>query len=204
MKQDHLISIKEAAQLLAVSTKTLRRWDQQGKIKSIRTAGGHRRFNVSELLGTQNSSKLTIVYARISKNQSSEHLTDQVTRLQQFCQENNWNCQVIRDIGGGINENNPGLMRLIKLICSKQVQRLVITHQDRFRVIGSDLIFTLCQIFNTQVIIINSTDESQIEEELNEEFNEIVSLFKARLYGSRNAKNAKLLTDLQEISRKLR
>lgn len=30
------ITIKEASELLGVSTKTLRRWDFQGKVKSIR------------------------------------------------------------------------------------------------------------------------------------------------------------------------
>ncbi len=39
-----LITIREASDLLGVSIKTLRRWEQQGKIVSIRTRGGHRRF----------------------------------------------------------------------------------------------------------------------------------------------------------------
>ncbi|MFM7883262.1 MAG: MerR family DNA-binding transcriptional regulator, partial [Microcystis panniformis] len=34
---DNLISIREASDLLGVSIKTLRRWEQQGKISSIRT-----------------------------------------------------------------------------------------------------------------------------------------------------------------------
>jgi len=36
-----LITIREASDLLGVSIKTLRRWEQQGKIVSIRTRGGH-------------------------------------------------------------------------------------------------------------------------------------------------------------------
>ncbi|HAC65307.1 MAG TPA: IS607 family transposase [Cyanothece sp. UBA12306] len=203
MTKDHLISIKEAAELLAVSTKTIRRWEQQGKIKAIRTAGGHRRFNVSELLGTQNSAKLTIVYARIGNHQSTEDLESQITILQRFCHENNWDSQVIKDIGGGINSHNPGLVRLIKLICSKQVKRLILTHTDRLLRIGADLIFTLCEIFGTQVMIVNSPENALVEEELTEDFNEILTVFKSRLYGSRNSKNSQLLADLQEIARRL-
>ena len=33
----NLIGVKEAAELLGVSTKTIRRWEEEGKIRSIRT-----------------------------------------------------------------------------------------------------------------------------------------------------------------------
>lgn len=49
-------TITQAAQILHVSTKTLRRWDKAGKIRCIRTAGGHRRIPHSELLRLQQPS----------------------------------------------------------------------------------------------------------------------------------------------------
>ena len=39
-----LISIGEAARRLGVSVNTLRRWDDNGLIRSTRTLGGQRRF----------------------------------------------------------------------------------------------------------------------------------------------------------------
>src|SRR3990167_10516178 len=42
-------SINEAAEFLDVSTKTLRRWDTQKLLKSIRTPGGHRRYFLRDL-----------------------------------------------------------------------------------------------------------------------------------------------------------
>ena len=44
-----LISIKEAARIFGVTTTTLRNWEKQKKITSIRTLGGHRRYNLDEL-----------------------------------------------------------------------------------------------------------------------------------------------------------
>ena len=44
----NLLSIQEAADLLGVSTNTLRRWETEGKITSERTVGGHRRYQVSD------------------------------------------------------------------------------------------------------------------------------------------------------------
>ena len=59
----NLIGVKEAAELLGVSTKTIRRWEADGKIRSTRTEGGHRRFDVGELIGNKSDASLTVAYA---------------------------------------------------------------------------------------------------------------------------------------------
>jgi diguanylate cyclase (GGDEF)-like protein/excisionase family DNA binding protein len=43
------VPLGEAADALGISTSTLRRWADGGRIRAVRTAGGHRRFPVSEL-----------------------------------------------------------------------------------------------------------------------------------------------------------
>ena len=45
-----MISIKEAGKILGVSTKTLRRWEKEGKIKPSRTLGNHRRYDENEII----------------------------------------------------------------------------------------------------------------------------------------------------------
>lgn len=45
---DRLISPAEKARQLGVTTDTLRRWEAEGRIASIRTAGGQRRYRASE------------------------------------------------------------------------------------------------------------------------------------------------------------
>ena len=55
-----LLTIKQAAEELGVSIKTIRRWEKQGKIESIRTSGGHRRFKLKEV-----SPKNTISFKNI-------------------------------------------------------------------------------------------------------------------------------------------
>lgn len=44
------LTIKEAAQSLGVTPTTLRNWEKQGKIKSHKTEGGHRRYQSSQLV----------------------------------------------------------------------------------------------------------------------------------------------------------
>jgi excisionase family DNA binding protein len=46
---EELISIGEAAEMLDVSVDTLRRWDESGKLKAVRSAGGHRNYRKHDI-----------------------------------------------------------------------------------------------------------------------------------------------------------
>lgn len=49
MDKEELISIGEAAGILGVSIDTLRRWDQNGKLSSTKSEGGHRKYYRSQV-----------------------------------------------------------------------------------------------------------------------------------------------------------
>ena len=73
------------------------------------------------------------------------------------------------------------------------IGRLVLTHKDRLLRFGSELVFAMCEEFNTEVVIINqSQEEISFEQELAEDMIELITVFSARLYGSRSKKNKTL------------
>jgi excisionase family DNA binding protein len=47
---DDVLSPGEVAALFRVDPKTVARWAQQGRLKSFRTPGGHRRFKRSDIM----------------------------------------------------------------------------------------------------------------------------------------------------------
>ena len=49
MAENELLTPSEVAVLFRVNPKTVTRWAQAGRISSIRTIGGHRRFRASEV-----------------------------------------------------------------------------------------------------------------------------------------------------------
>ncbi len=197
------ISISEAAQLLGVSIRTLYRWEEKGKIQPLRTEGGHRRYEVADLLGVKNDASLTVGYARVSSHEQKEDLKRQVIVLESYCAKHGWNFEIIQDLGSGLNYRKKGLIRLIKLITTYQVERLVLSHKDRLLRFGSDLIFYLCEQFGTEVIIINQSSDSSFEENLAQDVLEIITVFSARLYGSRSHKNKKIVEELKEVAKNL-
>lgn len=95
------------------------------------------------------------------------------------------------------------MQKLIKLITDNQVERLVLNHKDRWLRFGSELIFSLCEKFCTEVVIINRTEDASEEEDLASDVLEIITVFAARLYGIRSHKNRKVVEELRAISEKL-
>ncbi len=200
----NIISIKEAAQTLGVTPKTLRRWESDGKITSVRTEGNHRRYELSKLLNIKSGASLTIAYARVSSHDQKEDLVRQANVLESYCAKKGWTFEVIKDLGSGMNYKKKGLVRLIKLICTNQVERLVLSHKDRLLRFGSDLIFMLCENFGTEVVIINRSEDSSFEEDLTADVLEIITVFSARLYGSRSHKNKKIVDKLKAVAKEIK
>jgi len=80
------------------------------------------------------------------------------------------------------------------------VGRLVLTHKDRLLRFGSELVFAMCEEFRTEVVIINkSSKELSFEQELATDMIELITVFSARLYGSRSKKNKKLIDSMTQV-----
>ena len=59
--------------------------------------------------------------------------------------------EIIQDLGSGMNYKKRGLIRLIKLLTSYQVERLVSTHKDRLLKFSSELVFFGVDILKQRV-----------------------------------------------------
>ena len=197
-------SIGKTAKHLGVSRDTLRRWERAGKITSERTLRGHRRYDLSKLLGIMPrkiSSQLpTLAYARVSSHDQKEDLNRQAQVLENFCSANGWTYEIIQDLGSGLNFQKRGLKQLIQKICSGKIDRLVLTHKDRLLRFGSELIFALCEEFGIEVVIMNKSEATRFEDDLVQDVLEIITVFSARLYGARSRKNQKLLQALKQAA----
>ena len=202
-----LVNISEAARILGVTTTTLRNWDKKGLLKPDElTKGKARRYRIESLrninrniIFTKDDLK-TIAYARVSSHDQKEDLNRQVQLLELYCAKHGYKYEVIQDIGSGMNYYKKGLTKLIDLILDNQVQRLILTHKDRLLRFGAELVFSICEAKNVEIIIINQGDETpSFEEELAKDVLEIIAVFSARLYGSRSKKNKKLISDLEKV-----
>lgn len=142
---------------------------------------------------------MTLAYARVSSHDQKEDLTRQVERLKSFCTANGWVFEVIQDLGSGMNYKKKWLQDLLGRICLGEVERLVVTHKDRLLRFGADLVFSLCDRFGTEVVLIEAAEDPSFESELVQDVLEIITVFSARLYGCH--KHKKLVECIQEVTR---
>lgn len=201
------VAIGQAAKELGVAKETLRRWEKSCKITVERTQKGHRRYDVNMLRGIiprkHFDEKRTIAYARVSSHDQKEDLKRQVLVLESYCASHGWKFELLQDLGSGLNYCKKGLRKLIKEICSGHVDRLVIVHKDRLLRFGAELIFSLCEQFGAEVVILNSSERENFEEDLVQDVLEIITVFSARLYDARSRKNKKIVEALQNAAKEL-
>jgi len=199
-----LVSIQEAAKFLGISPQTLRRWEREGKEIAVeRTRGKQRRYDLSKMrplaIGPCKLSEgITLAYARVSSHDQKEDLQRQEKMLEMFCSSHGWSFEIISDLGSGMNYHKKGLRRLLAKMMDGSIGRLVLTHKDRLLRFGSELVFAICEMKGIEIVVINKSDEPSFEEELAADVLEIITVFSARLYGSRSRKNKKLIADLEK------
>ncbi|MBO6258130.1 MAG: IS607 family transposase [Succinivibrio sp.] len=204
-----IISIGKAAEILGVHVQTLRNWEKSGKLKpdSI-SPGGTRRYNLDRIVAISGKEvpseadlRYTVAYARVSSHDQKDDLRRQAQVLELFCAEHGYKYELITDLGSGMNYYKKGLTGLIRKILNNEVKRLVLTHKDRLLRFGAELIFSICEAKGVEVVIINRGDDRpNFEEDLAKDVLEIITVFSARLYGSRSKKNKKLIERLKEAA----
>ena len=68
----------EFANLAGVSVKTLHRWDSSGKLKPLRTIGGHRYYtdeHINQIKGIVKNPRINVIYCRVSSNAQKPELS---------------------------------------------------------------------------------------------------------------------------------
>jgi len=195
-----LLSAGQLAKELGVHIETIRRWDKEGKIKATRTSGGHRRFDLNQVKAMLDNEKLkdkrvTVIYARVSTPNRKDDLNRQIERLESYCTAKGWEYKTISDIGSGINYNKKGLQKLIEMIISNQVERVVINYKDRLVRFGYELIEKICNLKGVEIVIVSQDESKTFQQEMVED----ILSFSAKLYGSKSHKNKKITEHLKKI-----
>ncbi len=166
-------------------TRTLARWSEDGKIPTFKTEAGQRRYDISAYLkqkavSTELARPSTVLYARVSTSSQRDDLQRQTEALT----TNYPGCEVITEIGSGLNFRRKKLNAILERIISGDIQLLVVAHKDRLARFGFDLIEWLCERFNCKIVVLYQQKYSP-ETELVQDMLSVVHSFSSRLYGLR-------------------
>lgn len=191
------ISVGAAAEVLGVSISTMRRWESENALlPSHRTLGGHRRYEMAILIEkfSLHKSEVTverhaIAYARVSSSDQKMDLESQKERLAAYCHSEFSSSEIISDLGSGLNYKKAGLKKLLQSIRERRFTHLILTHKDRLLRFGSEIIFSLCEANDIEVILLDDDQKMSFEMELSSDVIELMTVFCARLHGRRSHQN---------------
>lgn len=135
-----------------------------------------------------------VAYARVSSHDQKADLERQRERLELHCRAAGYaKTELLTDLGSGLNYQTKSFRKLLKMIALGQVSTLVLMHKDRLLRFGADIVFELCKLNQTEVVIIEENTPSNLENRLVADVIELMTVFSARLYGSRSRKNQQYL-----------
>ena len=184
------LTVGEMAARLGVHPQTLRRWGREGHLpETSRTSGNHRRYEVK----APEKSGACLGYARVSSHDQKNDLKTQEEAIRsESAKAGHPVCDVITDIGSGMNTKKRGFLKLVGMILAGKVRHLVLLHRDRLLRFGADLVFLVCRTMGVRVTILHDTPDRSPMEQLAGDLVEIIEtngVFSSKLYGMRSHQN---------------
>jgi excisionase family DNA binding protein len=205
-----LIDIKEASELLGLNPKTLRRWDDEGKLKAIRTFGNHRRYKLEDIEAIINSTEIeqnnqrnVFIYCRVSTNKQKESgkLLRQKERLVQYCNERQYNIvHIFEETASGLNDKRRELTKMFRRL--SEVDTIIVEYPDRLARFGFNYLKEFSKSLNVNIEIIEEKSKAEPNEEMVNDLISVVTCFSTRMYGARGGRKAK--KDIEKTIKELK
>jgi putative resolvase len=195
------LTIKEASEMLGISTETLRNWERDNKITPTYTTGGHRRFpriEIEKLAGTYQEPKIpiqqnrTAIYCRVSSHEQKQKgdLERQVGRMTTEALKRNYSIvSVFDEVGSGMNDNRKKLQKMFELVESKQIDIVFIEHKDRLSRFCFNYLVSYFNSYGVKIEMVESVMGKGFEQELVEDILSLMASFSAKIYGKRSSQN---------------
>lgn len=204
------VSISKASEILGVSKSTLRRWDEEGRLKPIRKEkGGHRRYDTDVLDAYQGITKEestndlgVAVYCRVSSADQKSHgdLERQKLRLLEYCATQHYRVDYIMDeVGSGMNDKRKKLRKLMKLAREHKFNKLVIERCDRLTRFNYEFLVEYFESHGVQIEYLDTVLGTSFESDLVKDILSIIMVFSAKLYGKRSKENKLKMKELKQI-----
>jgi excisionase family DNA binding protein len=201
--EERYLSVREFAEHLGVSRSTVISWVKSNKIIAY-NVHGRWKIPYSEiekiLRGVQRIRRLAI-YARVSSNTQKDDLERQVEALKLWAAKNFPQAEytVVTDVASGLNEGRRGLKKLIEVARRREIDAVVVAHEDRLTRFGFEYLKTLFNALGVELFVAFEEEPKDHRQELVEDFVEIVTSFAARIYGKRSRKYKKVVSFIEEL-----
>ena len=202
------MSIGEFAKRVGVSPLTVRRWIYAGKLKPLKTVSGRYRFtdeHLKQALSFKGKPlpRKTVIYARVSTPKQKDYLENQINLCKQYAVSKGYSIdEVITDTASSFNFKRKGLNKLLDLVLSGEVDRVILYSKDRLSRIAFELFENLFAKYGTKIEVVDNSENLHSQEQIKDAVEELISFvhyITSKIYGSRSYKNQKLKKCVREV-----
>lgn len=177
--------LREAIQETGLSDKTLRKYADDGHIRSKRTPTGQRLFDVESWVNGERAERV-ICYARVSSQKQRHDLTRQVEALRATHQE----AELVQDVGSGLNFKRKWLRAILERSMRGEKLTVVVAHRDRLCRFGFELVSWVLQQNDGKVVVLSEASNLRPTQELTQDLLSVLGVFAARMHGLRKYRGA--------------
>jgi putative resolvase len=211
-----LLSAYRASKVLGVSSSTLRKWDKDGYIQSVRTPSNIRLYDISSISRNPSDFGPVSILQRLALRNASTDRGDRgletdaesqnrggtivycrvsskkqqgdLDRQVSYLAQRHPGSRVVKDIASGVNFNRPGLCGLVRCCIRGNVKKVVVAHRDRLARIGIELLELLFKTCGVTLLVDDHMEERPTDDtnQLAEDLMAIVHVFSCRQYGKRS------------------
>ena len=187
--EDEYITTKEAKEISKVTVKTLRLWDKEGKIRTIRTSSNIRRYNIKDIQNIINNSdtnqtKEKICYCRVS----SREQMDDLDRQKDFFRNKFPTHVLVTDVGSGINWKRKGLTTILDKAMHGDISEVVVAHRDRLCRFAFELLEWIFKRNGVKLVVLNEEKDHSSDKDLTDDILSIIHVYSNRKIGKRRYK----------------
>jgi predicted site-specific integrase-resolvase len=174
------IPLRKAVEFLGLHPHTLRKYADEGKIKSIKNEAGQRLYDVESY--QRGATRAAVVcYCRVSSAKQRDDLARQV----EFMRQQYPDAEIIKDIGSGLNFKRKGLQALLVRLMRGDKLKIVIACKDRLCRFGFELFQFMVEQNGGEILVLDRTVHCP-ETELTADLLAILHVFSCRMHGLRS------------------
>ena len=199
------MKIKDVVKYLNVSPSTLRRWDREGVLHCVHTPGKHRRWLVDDIkkfageeAREKNNDEIRVVtYARCSSTEQKTRgdIDRQSERILNYSIKKGYRVvDAIKDCGSGLNDMRKGFRKLLSLVVSGKVDRVVIENKDRLTRFGYETLVFMFHHHHVDIELVQIQPKTEYDE-LTADLMMLIASFSGKLYRKRQLEREKQTKD---------
>ncbi len=194
---------KDVANYLNVSVRTVQNYGDSGVLSVERTSSDRRIISRESLLKYLDNvgmlyddtseflkNKKIVVYARVSsyEQKTKGDLDRQALILVENLTDTS-NLEILKEVGSGLNDKRPKLLKLIRMVLNDEVREIHITYRDRLTRFGFNYLQEMCNQKDVKISVLRTAKDKDTEKELVDDMMSLIASFSGKLYGLRSRKN---------------